>query len=199
MSSSPAARLASVGESGKRSGIRVVQRLEHVVGDPRADHRRSTDGAIGSPSREHRLVRLLDGVAVLERLHQDARHAREHPVDDEAGRVAHEHGALAEPRRRRPRRSRASTSSVAGVSHQLDERQHGDRVEEVHADEALGLREAGAHLRHRQRRRVRGEDASSADDALELAEDLLLDGELLEHRLDHEVAAGEALVVGRRP
>ena len=54
----------------------------------------------------------------------------------------------------------------------------------------------GAHLLHRERRRVRREHALGRDDALELGEDLLLDGHLLEDGLEHEIAAGEDLPLG---
>ena len=85
----------------------------------------------------------------------------------------------------------SDTSSVDGRASELDERQHRDRVEEVHADDALRMFEVSAHLRHRERGRVGREDALGGHDALELGEDLLLDGHLLEHRLEHEVAARE--------
>ena len=82
-------------------------------------------------------------------------------------------------------------SSVDGRASELDERQHRDRVEEVHADDALRMFEVGAHLRHRERGRVGREDALGGHDALELGEDLLLHGHLLEYRFEHEVAARE--------
>ena len=91
------------------------------------------------PQPEHRLVRLLDRVAVLERVHQHARHAGQHAVDDESGRVRDEDAALARASPRRPRRSRASRRRSRGVRIDLDERHQRDRVEEVHADEPLGM------------------------------------------------------------
>ena len=86
-----------------------------------------------------------------------------------------------------------ASDDVVGLrrAHELDEREHRDRVEEVHADDALGVLEVGAHLGDRERRRVRGEDALGRDDPLELGEDLLLHRHLLEDRLEHEVAARE--------
>jgi hypothetical protein len=65
-----------------------VHRLEHVVRDARADHLQQHRRRHRHPERQHRLVGLLDGVAVLERVHQHARHPRQDAVDDEAGRVA---------------------------------------------------------------------------------------------------------------
>ena len=59
-----------------------------------------------------------------------------------------------------------------------------------------GRRSSAAMSRDRERRGVRREHALVAHDALELGEDLLLHLELLEHRLEHEVAVREAVVVG---
>ena len=80
-----------------------------------------------------------------------------------------------------------------GRADQLDERQHGDGVEEVHADDAARGGRARRPSRTRRAttcssrgRRRRDTTCSSS------REDLLLDAELLEHRLEHEVAAGEA-------
>ena len=85
------------------------------------------------------------------------------------------------------------TSSVAGVADDLDEGQHRDGVEEVEADDPLGVLEALAHRGDRERGRVRHEQALGGDDRLERAEDLALEVELLEHRLEDEVAAGVRL------
>ena len=114
-----------------------------------------------------------------------------------AGASSHEHAALAELPRDVPR---GRERRVVGRRrpHDLDERQHGDRVEEVQADDALGVREARRHRGDRERRRVRHEQALGRDDLLERAEHLLLDGELLEHRLEDEVAARVG-VGARRP
>ena len=73
---------------------------------------------------------------------------------------------------------------------ELDERQHGHRVEEVDAD-------VGAHLGHRKARGVGREDAAGLGVLAQLGEDLLLDVELLEDGLEHQVAVGEVLVAGR--
>ena len=90
----------------------------------------------------------------------------------------------------------SDASSVCGRARELDEREHRDRVEEVHADDALRMLEVGAHLGDGERRRVRREDALGRDDALELGEDLLLHRHLLEDRFEHEVAAREDVPLG---
>ena len=173
--------IASLGEAFERGrereavGPGVVQRVAHVVRDLRADELEQHGRRHRQAHPQHRLVRLLDGVAVIERLH--------------------DHRAL--PRRgggsrRRPaRRARArrvlrsffvtaqtvasDASSVVRRARELDEREHGDRVEEVHPDDALGVLELRSHLGDGQRRRVRREHALGRDDALERREDLLLD------------------------
>ena len=75
------------------------------------------------------------------------------------------------------------------VADDLDERQHRDGVEEVEAD-------VGADLRHRERRRVRGEDGARRKLA-QLREHLLLDVQLLDDRLEHEVALLEPVPARR--
>ena len=76
-----------------------------------------------------------------------------------------------------------------GRPHHLDEREDGDRVEEVQPDDPLGMLEPLGHRRDREGRGVRDEQALGRDDPLERPEDLTLHGQLLEHRLEHEVAA----------
>ncbi len=68
----------------------------------------------------------------------------------------------------------------------------------MHAHHALGRRRRGGDLRHRERRRVRREDRVRPADALELGEQGALRLELLDDRLDHEVAGREGLELGRR-
>ena len=110
----------------------VVQRVEDVVRDPRADHREQRRRRHRNTDPQRRLVGLLERVAVLERLHENARLAREQAVDDERGSVLDEHATLAELRRHVPR---GGERRVVGRrrANDLDEGEHGDRVEEVHA------------------------------------------------------------------
>ena len=78
----------------------------------------------------------------------------------------------------------------------LDERHAVDRVEEVHADDVLGMLRVRGDVGDRDRRRVRGEDRARLLDAFELREDLPLDVDVLDDGLDHEVGAPEAAPVG---
>lgn len=79
------------------------------------------------------------------------------------------------------------------AAHDLQQREDRDRVEEVEADDPLGVLQLRRHLRHRQRGRVRREDRVRRGDGLDLGEHLLLDADLLEDGLDDEVGVGEAL------
>ena len=67
---------------------------------------------------------------------------------------------------------------------------------EVHAADLLGPAGDHGHLDHREGGGVGGEDGVGTADAVELAEQGLLDLEVLDHGFDHEVAAGEIGEVG---
>ena len=67
----------------------------------------------------------------------------------------------------------------------------------MHPDDALGMLEVGGHLADGERRRVRREDALGVDDGLELGEDLLLDGQLLEDGFEDEIAVCERVETRR--
>ena len=76
----------------------------------------------------------------------------------------------------------------------LEQAHHRRRVEEVHPDDALGLRRRARHRGHEQRGSVRREHALVRDDLLGQArEQLALDLEALGCRLDHELARREVL------
>ena len=100
---------------------------------------------------------------------------------------------------RAPTAAAASTASSDGELglDDLDERHQRRRVEEVHADDALRAGRRGRDLGHRERRGVRREDRVGSADPVELGEERALRLELLDDRLDHEVAVGERLELGR--
>ena len=139
----------------------------------------------------HPRVEILDGDArfvehadaVVQQRDQDA-------VDDEAGRVVAADRVLSQPLAEGVRRLERVVGGALGAD-DLDERHQRRRVEEVHADDALRFRARRRDLGHGQRRRVRREHDVVADEAVELGEQLLLRLELLDDRLDHEIAVGE--------
>ena len=181
--------LRVVGEGlGEREaiGIGVVQGLEDVVGDSRADHLQQDGRRHREPEHEDRLVRFFDAVPVLERIEDDTHLAREDAVDDEAGRVPDEDRALAQLFGEGPGRRESRVVRVGGAD-ELHERQDRDGVEEVDADVC-------AHLGDRKAGGVRGEDAVVPRVLAQLGEDSLLRLELLEDGLQDEIAVGEVLV-----
>ena len=127
---------------------------------------------------------------MLEGVEDDRREASEDAVDHEGRRVLDEHGALAELLGEGPRRRKRGLVGLVGA-HELDERQERDGVEEVDAD-------VRAHLGDREAGGVGGEDGLGLHVLSKLGEDLLLELELLEDGLEHEVAVGEVLVAGGR-
>ena len=79
---------------------------------------------------------------------------------------------------------------VGGVGpDDLDQRQHRDGVEEVEADDPFGVGEPDGHRRDGERRGVRRKHAVRRHHRFERGEHLSLRAELLEHRLEDEVAA----------
>ena len=127
--------------------------------------------------------------ALVQRRHEDA-------VDDEPGRVVRAHGLLA----RLLGPLKGSVQRLVGARlgpDDLHEREQRRRVEEVHADDALGMLGRLGDRVDRDRGRVRGENCVRPDDAVELGEDLALRLELLDDRLDHEVALREVGELGR--
>ena len=145
------------------------------------------------PESEYRFVGLVDGVAVLERVHQHCSSVRLRiRFTTNAGASRTSTPRLRELPGHVPR---GCEGDVVGQrrAHELDEGEDRDRVEEVHPHDALRVLEVGAHLRDRERGRVRREHALGRDDPLELGEDLLLHGHLLEDGLEDEIRAGEDL------
>ena len=87
----------------------------------------------------------------------------------------------------------------------LQQRHHRRRVEEVHADDALGVRQRRRDRGHEQRRGVGRQHAAVRHVARDLGEQLALELKRLGRGLDHELALGQAgrlahrLEVGGRP
>ena len=100
---------------------------------------------------------------------------------------------------RSPTAKAASTaaSEESSALHDLDERHQGRRVEEVHADDPLRRGDGGGDLGDRERRRVGREDRVRTHDPLELGEERVLGVEILDDRLDHEVAVRKGGELGR--
>ena len=127
-------------------GERVRHRVQHVRADLPADE-------LDQLERRHRQAerreRLLDGQRTACPRRPRAASPRtfaSRRLTTKPGRVGGEDRVLAEVRARRPRRSTSAASVVCGVLHDLDERHDGDRVEEVEADQALGVLRASTPI-----------------------------------------------------
>ena len=117
-------------------------------------------------------------------------------VDDEPGRVVRANGLLA--RLLRPLEGGRERGVGALLrADDLDEREQRRRVEEVHADHALRMLGRLGDGMDRDRRGVRREDRVGPHEAVELGEHLALRLELLDDRLDHEIAVGQVGELGR--
>ena len=138
--------------------------------------------------RDPRLVQDPD--AVVEQRDQD-------PVDHEPGRVVAGHGDLPHPFDD-GKRGRDHVVGRELGAHHLDEGHQRRRVEVVHPDDPLRCRRRRGDLGHRERGGVRRENGVRAADPFQIREERLLGVELLDDRLDHEVAPGEVGEVGRR-
>ena len=176
-------------------GERGVMRVEHVRADLQADELEQHERVHREPERLLRLDHGLERGALLDRVHRLAEQLGQHAVDHEAGRVLGDDRVLAQLLGRDHRGAERDLVRLGRVD-DLDERHHRDRVEEVEADQALGVLQLRADLVDRERRGVGGEDRVVGDVLLDLGEDLLLDAELLEDGLDDPVAVGEVGLVG---
>ncbi len=112
------------------------------------------------------------------------------PVDDEA------RGVGAADRRLPPAQHGAVRALGGGrvgreTADHLDEREQRGRVEEVQAEEAAGVREAGGELGDGEGGGVRGQQGVRRDHLFECSEERALDGGVLDDGLDDERGAGE--------
>ena len=146
----------------------------------RVRHRRAGD-----------VVDVLGREAVLEHL-MDGRHhrVRADAVADEVRRVLAEDDALAERVLREADAVREHALVRLGTGDDLEQLHVADGVEEVQHEEVLleVRRAALRHLRDAEAGRVRRDDAVLGHDLLELLEERLLGLDLLDDRLDDEVA-----------
>ena len=132
-------------------------------------------------------VEIVDRTdALVEREARLVEHRHQHPVDDEAGDVARQHGLLAQLCGERPGGlvGRVRGGEPADDLYQLHERR---RVHEVHADHALGPGDGGGNLGDADRRRVGRQHDAPATGLIEGLEDFALGLEALGRRLDDEV------------
>ena len=128
-----------------------------------------------------------DGDAVLDQPDRLHRQRADQPGGDEAGDVPVDHDAgLADRLGEGPRRVEGLVAGLVAAD-QLAQRHHRHRREEVGADDRLGPLGHRGDLGDRDRAGVGAEHRAVPADPVQLAEDLLLDLEALERRLDDDV------------
>jgi hypothetical protein len=176
----------------------LVHRVEDLVCRVEADEVEQRERAHRVTAAEaHRGVEVLaGGVAALEHRDGVVQVAEEQRVGDEAGLVADDDRLLAQPLRERLDVLEDVVGGDDGAD-DLDELLHRGGVEEVHADDALGVLRRDGDLGDRQGRGVRREDRVGGDHLVDLAEQFLLEVQVLRHGLDDELAGGEVPEVAR--
>src|SRR6266850_628668 len=185
-----------------RREARLLELVEHdlrdVVGGVEPDVVAEQQGAHRVAAAE--LHRVVDVVAAREPLLVDAHRVQhvgdQQAVHDEPGRVPDGHDRLAGGAAPVRGGLHGGLRGVDGLD-DLDQLHELDGIEEVKPKEAVGTLRERAHLGDREARGVRGEDGTRLAGLLERAEDLALEPQVLAHRLDHEVAVGEILELGR--
>ena len=181
----------------------LVHRVEDLVCRVETDEveQRERTHRVATAEPHGRVDVLARRVAALEHRHRVVEVAEEQRVGDEARLVADDDRLLVEALGQGLDVLEDVVRGDDGPD-DLDELEDRRRVEEVHADDALGRARRRGDLGDRQRRGVRREDGVGGDDQVEPAEDLLLEVELLGHGLDDELAVrerGEVRGVGDVP
>ena len=155
----------------------------------------------GEGERPHRVreAELGDGVdrlrlgdsgverpdGLVDERHQD-------PVGDEPGEVVGLSRNLPELLGEGDDRAGRLVRGLAAADH-LDELQDRHGIEEVHADDLVRPARDGSERADRDRRGVRGEDRLDRQRRVRPPEDVLLDGDVLDDGLDHQVGWDEVV------
>ena len=130
------------------------------------------------------------GAALLEDAQALGADRRAAEIDQEARRVAHHHRHARLALAQHGHGGDHPLRGLGGADH-LDQLHQRHGIEVVHAADAIAVLQRAGDRGDADRRGVRRQDRVGRDHRLELAEQLLLDLEVLEHRLDHDVAALE--------
>ncbi|CAM5335848.1 hypothetical protein SMICM304S_12042 [Streptomyces microflavus] len=171
-----------------------VHRLQDRTGGVDPDQVQQGEGAHRQAAAQlHRRVDVLAG-GVVRLVHRGGlvQIAEEQPVRDEPGPVTDRDGLLAQL----PGQPGDGLDGGRRGQHRgnhLDQLHRGRRVEEVQAEDALGVLRLGREPGHGQGVRPGGEDRGGRDDGVQLPEDLLLDLVRLRHDLDDQLRIGGGL------
>ena len=135
-------------------------------------------------------VDLLDRRPLGQEVTDFVRVGRQDPVHPEARGVLHDNHRLAQPPPKRNRRA-DRLRRRAGTGDHLKQRHLRDGREKMHPDDALRVVRRLGDARDRNRGGVGCEHAVLGEHLLDFPQHLLLDGEVLEHRLDRQLGATE--------
>src|SRR5882724_2921006 len=177
----------------------VLKDAQDVQADVEADQVGEGQGAhrMVHPHLHHRVDRLRLSHSLVEAEDRLVDHRHQHPIGDEAGGVVYFYGSL-------PHLFRGRLDGVVGLlarretADDLDQLHDRDGVHEVHADDFVRPAGGGGQAGDRDRAGVGGEDGLRRARPVELGEDLLLDLQPLDHRLDHQLRLGQGLNLPRR-
>src|SRR3990172_6905822 len=193
------ARPSHAQESRRRRHARLTKRLPERLGRVNVDvhahevnERAGADRPVGAEA--HRPVEILGTDArLVEDAHAVVQERDEDAVDDEPRRVVAADRLLADAARELDGVLHGLLRGGGGAG-ELDEGGGGGRG----GGGAGGAGRGGSDRGHGKRGGVRGEDRVGADESVELAKEQALRLQLLDDRLDHEVAAGEVAELRRR-
>src|SRR5262245_25794210 len=160
-----------------------------------AGHVAHGEGAHGKAEVVEDLVHLLGQGALQDELLRLAPALVEHAVAHEAVADADQHRHLGDLPAHAHGRGDDGLRGL-GPAHDLEQAHDVGRAEEVGADHALGAPGGRGDLVDVQGGGVRGQHRAGFGDAVELGEDLLLDGHLLEDGLHDHVGVGHRAEVG---
>ncbi len=169
-------------------------RLHHiqtdVVGQFERSHR--MPGA-----RLHGMVDVGDGAGAHLQQANGAEHVgRQQPIDDETGGILNGDRILAELLAELVQSADGVVRGLEGVD-DLDQLHHRGRVEEMQAGHPRPMLADRHQRRHRQRGRVGGQQRLRRHDALQATEQGLLGLQILDDRLDDQIATGDIFFLGR--
>ena len=175
---------------------RLMHHLGRLLGHVEAYFIEQSDRADRKSPRRHRPIDELDGHSRREKEAGFVEIGREDSIDPEAGVVGYHDDGLSHPPAEPHRGDDCLGARLVGRDH-LQQRHLLHRRKEMHAEHPLRMPRALGDVPDRNRGRVAGEDGVGPRHRFDLRQYRPLELEVLVHRLDHEIGAGEAAVTGR--
>src|SRR5579875_3124149 len=175
----------------------VVQNFENVHANVEADEIGEFERAHGMVHAQfhHCVHRFGSGDALQYGVSGFVNHRHKNAIGDEAGSVVHRDRLFAELFAQR-HDGRESVLAGLQAANDFDERHHGNRIHEMHADEIFGARSFRGERSDGNRRGVAGEDHARAKNGVRFLEHALFQLALLGHSFDGHVRGGEVVEIG---